>query len=104
LTAAELQQALRHENIDCRRYFDPPLHRQRLYRSARRQPLGELPVTARVARRALCPPFYTHLEEHLIDRICDVIRSIHSAAEPVRAALADDRLAAGRGSLPGGGR
>lgn len=80
LTAADLQAALLAENIHCRRYFDPPTHRQALYMKARRVPPRLLKVTEEASSSVLCPPFYSHLPPAVVRRIAGAIAKIQEHA------------------------
>lgn len=87
LSAEELAQGLRAENVDCRRYFDPPVHRQKLYRRVRSSPAEGLPVTERVASEVLCPPFYSHMRLEDARRIAEAILNLCRHAAAVRQEL-----------------
>jgi dTDP-4-amino-4,6-dideoxygalactose transaminase len=66
-----LYDALQEENIDVRRYFWPPVHRQKLF-----CPLWDeqpLPVTDQISDRILNLPIYSSLTEHDIEKVCDAI-------------------------------
>lgn len=66
-----LQQFLREENIEARRYFWPPVHRQKLYRAAwDSQPL---PVTERISNSVLNLPIYSSLRDEEVDAVCHAI-------------------------------
>lgn len=66
-----LQDFLRKENIETRRYFWPPVHRQKLYRAAwNGQPL---PVTDRISNCVLNLPIYSSLTDEEVDFICGAI-------------------------------
>ena len=86
LDVIELERSLSAENIGCRRYFYPPLHRQRIY-AGKGGDESRLQVTDRIADRVLCLPLYTHLEETDVDRVCDVIAEIQQQASKVRQVL-----------------
>lgn len=86
LDVTELGRALAAENIGCRRYFYPPLHRQRIY-AGKVTNGARLAVTDRVADRVLCLPLFTHLREADLDRVCQVVAEIHQQAPQVRRAL-----------------
>lgn len=73
---------LNERGIYPKRYFDPPLHRMRLYRE--RELAGEgLPVTERVASQVLSLPIYSHMEPEAIERVCDAIREARPTANLV---------------------
>jgi dTDP-4-amino-4,6-dideoxygalactose transaminase len=70
--------ALQKENIEVRRYFWPPVHRQKLFRNLwDGQPL---PVTERIADRVLNLPIYSSLREEDIDKVCDAVLRVHEFA------------------------
>jgi dTDP-4-amino-4,6-dideoxygalactose transaminase len=78
-----LATALRREGVDTRRYFDPPVHRQRTYATS---PSIELAVTERVATSVLSLPLYPDLALDVIDRVLELIRAVHLRAGSVAAA------------------
>jgi dTDP-4-amino-4,6-dideoxygalactose transaminase len=66
-----LVDALEKENIQARRYFWPPVHRQKLYCDIwDKRPL---PVTDRISSSILNLPIYSTLSTEQIDRVCDAI-------------------------------
>jgi dTDP-4-amino-4,6-dideoxygalactose transaminase len=72
----QLEQALAADNIETRRYFDPPLHLQPLYRGFHK-PGGEpLPVTERISTGVLCLPLHAGLDADTVDRIAERILSL----------------------------
>jgi dTDP-4-amino-4,6-dideoxygalactose transaminase len=66
-----LFQLLQKENIDARRYFWPPVHRQRMYRQ--HWDGRPLPVTEYVSDRVLSLPIYSSLRDEEIDKVCEAI-------------------------------
>jgi dTDP-4-amino-4,6-dideoxygalactose transaminase len=93
ISRQRLEQALAADNIETRRYFDPPLHLQPLYRSFH-EPAGEpLPVTERISAGVLCLPLHAGLESNTVDRIAERVLSLargprkestpQASAEPV---------------------
>lgn len=66
-----LYRALEKENIGVRRYFWPPVHRQKLYRDA--WDGRSLPVTDHISDRVLCLPIYSSLRYADVDKVCDAI-------------------------------
>jgi dTDP-4-amino-4,6-dideoxygalactose transaminase len=71
------------EGIDTRRYFWPPVHRQRAYRVL---PPAELPATDWLAARVISLPLWRDLTDGDIEAIGTVMAGIHDhAAEIVRA-------------------
>jgi dTDP-4-amino-4,6-dideoxygalactose transaminase len=64
-----LVDALEKENIQARRYFWPPVHRQKLYSDVwDKQPL---PVTDRISSSILNLPIYSTLSTEQVDKVCD---------------------------------
>jgi len=86
LHVSELAIALKAENIGCRRYFYPPLHRQRIYVN-RPETQGEVARTDRVVERVLCLPLFTHMTMDQVDRVAETVSDIQQSAAAVRAAL-----------------
>jgi dTDP-4-amino-4,6-dideoxygalactose transaminase len=67
-----LLELLRVENIGARKYFSPPVHRQKLYSAMwdRRA----LPVTDLVSDGVVSLPIYSSLTDESVDKVCKVIR------------------------------
>jgi dTDP-4-amino-4,6-dideoxygalactose transaminase len=70
--------ALEKENIQVRRYFYPPVHRQRLYREIWDK--RSLPVTESVSENILNLPIYSTLSDENVEKICDAILRCHEFA------------------------
>jgi dTDP-4-amino-4,6-dideoxygalactose transaminase len=85
LSAAELATALKAEGIDSRRYYAPPIHRQRAY--AHVPSPRALPVTDLLAESVLTTPLYSHMTVDEVVRVAEVIRNIHEHAVEVRSAV-----------------
>jgi dTDP-4-amino-4,6-dideoxygalactose transaminase len=85
LTADEIVEALRAENIVGRRFLDPPVHRMSYYR----QRFGEvsLPVTEFIAANAVALPLYSDMTMDEVARITAAVRQLQGAAPEVRARL-----------------
>ena len=66
-----LLDALQRENIEARRYFWPPVHRQKIYRGV--WDGTPLPVTDSVSDNVLSLPIYSSLLEEQLERVCDAI-------------------------------
>lgn len=64
--------ALDAEGIQTRRYYSPPVHRQRAYRSLERAN-GPLPVTDRAAARVLTLPLFTGMTDEHVDLVGAVL-------------------------------
>lgn len=84
LTAPEIGRALKAEGIDSRRYYHPPIHRQRAYRHL---PPVDLPVTNRLAASVLSPPLWSHMTDDDVCALAEAFRRALAAPEAVRAAL-----------------
>jgi len=85
----ELALALQAENIDTRKYHDPPVHTHKAYRdqlAARSDPLS---VTNEIARKSLSLPIWSHMGLDIVERICEAILEIHDHSPEVKRALAD---------------
>jgi dTDP-4-amino-4,6-dideoxygalactose transaminase len=65
------------EGVDTRKYFDPPVHRQRTYEHLEYR---RLPVTDAVAGSVLSIPVYPDLSDQHVERVCGIIRSAHEHA------------------------
>jgi dTDP-4-amino-4,6-dideoxygalactose transaminase len=74
--------ALAAEGVDTRRYFYPPVHRQRAYAHLGTPP--DLSVTDTVAPRVLTLPLWTHMEDHTVRQLADLVVSCHESATAVR--------------------
>jgi dTDP-4-amino-4,6-dideoxygalactose transaminase len=84
LSAAELAVVLKAEGIDTRRYYAPPIHRQKAYAAGAGQ--RELPNTERAAERVLTVPLSSHLPERAMRAVADaILRAAEHAAALKRA-------------------
>ncbi len=61
------------QGIACRPYFTP-IHLQPFYQQRFGYAPGDMPVTEAVAQSTLALPFYNHLDEGTVDRICGALR------------------------------
>jgi dTDP-4-amino-4,6-dideoxygalactose transaminase len=68
IAADALAAALAAEGVQTRRYYSPPVHRQRAYRSLA-PTNGSLPVTDQAAARALTLPLWTGMRDHEVDGV-----------------------------------
>lgn len=82
----DLAAALAAENVDTRKYYDPPVHRQTAYR---RYAPGEdaLPNTVMLASRSLALPLWSHMDAETASGICRAVERIHNFAGEVKAGL-----------------
>lgn len=90
LTRDQLAKALEAENIDTRKYYDPPVHLHRTYSHLRDHFKDRLTITEWVAPRSLSLPLYSHMDESTIGGICSAIERIHSYAPEVRKVLSGE--------------
>lgn len=86
LSAPQLQQALKADGIDSRRYYHPPIHRQQAYEGRWPTP-RPLPVTDELAGSVLSPPLWSHMTGDTVSRVGATIAGIHDDAEQVEAAV-----------------
>ncbi len=83
----EFAQALAADNIDSRKYYDPPVHRQTAYRQFA-PPEDRLPVTNWLSQASLSLPVWSHMGDEIVQQVCRACRRIHEAAGDVRSQLA----------------
>lgn len=88
LSRDQFAKALLAENIDSRKYYDPPVHRQTAYRGFAPAE-GSLPVTDYLAGASLSLPLWSQMTEETALRICRAAEKIHACAADIRAALAN---------------
>ncbi len=88
LSRNELEQQLARDNIETRRYFDPPLHQQKLYRCFHEPNVQPLPVTEKISASVLCLPLHARLAEETVCRIAERIASLQRDRAPVGASQA----------------
>ncbi|MCC7087361.1 MAG: DegT/DnrJ/EryC1/StrS family aminotransferase [Pirellulales bacterium] len=87
LSRNELAKALAAENIDSRKYYEPPVHRQTAYQQFS-PPKGSLPITEWLAASSLSLPLWSHMSFDVVDRVCGACRRIHQTAQDVKEKLA----------------
>jgi dTDP-4-amino-4,6-dideoxygalactose transaminase len=81
-----LVMAMSAENIDTRKYYDPPTHRQAAY--SRFAPAeNSLCNTDLLAARSLSLPMWSDMSDEIALRICEAVRRIHEFAPEVRKRL-----------------
>jgi dTDP-4-amino-4,6-dideoxygalactose transaminase len=91
----ELARALEAENVDTRKYYDPPVHRQTAY--VRFAPTsGLLTNTNLLAARSLSLPMWSDMSEETVLDICRAITRIHEFANDVAAAVNQSTMGAAR--------
>jgi dTDP-4-amino-4,6-dideoxygalactose transaminase len=70
-----LVESLHRENIQARKYFWPPVHRQKLYSAM--WDGRPLPVTDMISDGVASLPIYSSLRDESVDKVCEVIRRAH---------------------------
>jgi dTDP-4-amino-4,6-dideoxygalactose transaminase len=85
ITRDALAKALHADGVDTRKYFDPPVHRQRAYRHLEH---SCLPVTDHVARRVLSLPIFPNMHEEQLELVAEIISVVGTNAVEVDACLA----------------
>lgn len=96
MTRDGLAAALEAENVETRKYYDPPAHRHTAYR--RFAPPDEaLPNTMLLAARSLSLPIWSDMEPAVVSKICTAIRTAHESASELKAALGEKGSARARG-------
>ncbi|WP_354639024.1 DegT/DnrJ/EryC1/StrS family aminotransferase [Kitasatospora camelliae] len=83
LSAEALGRALKAEGVDTRRYFHPPVQRQRAY--AHLGQAEDLPLTDRLAGSVLTVPLWSHMEAPAVRRVAEAVVRIQGAADRVAA-------------------
>ncbi len=87
LSRDELAKAVAAENIDTRKYYDPPVHRQTAYRQF--APAEQsLSVTNWLASASLSLPLWSHMTDEVALQICRACKRIYETAEDVQSRLA----------------
>ena len=86
LTRNELAAVLAAENIDTRRYYDPPVHRQKAYQ-AHAPTDRSLPNTDFLASTILNLPMWSHMEESIAADVCLAIENAHAFRDRIAGRL-----------------
>ncbi len=76
-----LEAALRADNVEVRRYFDPPLHRQKLYKYRPASPAG-IAVAEQLSRQVLCLPLHSELGRGTVSAIANRVVLLAQPANP----------------------
>jgi dTDP-4-amino-4,6-dideoxygalactose transaminase len=82
----EIVPALSAENIDSRKYYEPPVHRQTAYRSYFNG--DPLPNTDWLAAHSLSLPMWTDMDPRVSLLICEAFQRIHTHARAIHDKLA----------------
>jgi dTDP-4-amino-4,6-dideoxygalactose transaminase len=83
LTRDQLAAALAAENIDTRKYYEPPAHRQYAYQDFYTG--NQLTNTEILAERSLSFPMWSQMEEAISAGICEAVQRIYENRQDVRA-------------------
>jgi dTDP-4-amino-4,6-dideoxygalactose transaminase len=86
LDVPALTHALAAEGIDSRRYFHPPIHRQKAYADLPAE--VDLPVTDDLSQRVITPPLWSSMSESDVSRLADLVVQCHEHADEIRAVTA----------------
>lgn len=87
LSRNHLAAALERDGITTRKYYDPAIHRQRIFAEYRPGYDGRLPVTERVSANVLCLPMFSHLTDDEVARVCRTVQNIYEHGDEVRRVL-----------------
>jgi len=85
LSRDQLADALAAENIDTRKYYDPPVHRQTAYRHLYSGRL--LPCTDWLAQNSLSLPIWSSMDSPTALGICEAVQRIHIHSKAIHEAL-----------------
>ncbi|MEE2708984.1 MAG: DegT/DnrJ/EryC1/StrS family aminotransferase [Gemmatimonadota bacterium] len=78
----ELAESLAAANIDSRKYYDPPVHRQQAYRQFV-SPDRPLPHTEWLSDHSLSLPVWSHMDEEIVLGICEAVHRIYRTGPAV---------------------
>jgi dTDP-4-amino-4,6-dideoxygalactose transaminase len=79
-----LYRAMESEKIATKKYFYPPLHRQKLYSRYYNSKVNKLTVTNNVSDNVLTLPLFYGLSDSDVKAICRAVSRIHDNAEAVK--------------------
>jgi len=82
LTRDQLALALAAENIDTRKYYEPPAHRQHAYQQFYNG--SKLPNTEFLSERSLSFPMWSQMEEDVAAGICEAVQRIYQNRQAIR--------------------
>jgi dTDP-4-amino-4,6-dideoxygalactose transaminase len=86
LTRDELALALAAENVDTRKYYEPPVHKQTAYRSYYNG--RPLPNTDWLSSHSLSFPMWSNMSTEITLGICEAVQRLHENAPLIRKKLA----------------
>ena len=76
MTAEQLKDALEGQGIPSRRYFYPPVHRQKAYGQFTAQCDSKLSITNHLSENILCLPIHVHLSATHVEEVCERILTL----------------------------
>jgi dTDP-4-amino-4,6-dideoxygalactose transaminase len=79
LTRDQLADALTAENVDTRKYYDPPVHRQTPYRQF--DDGRPLPNTEALSRGSLSLPIWSEMDDSIVLGVCHAVKRIVAHAD-----------------------
>jgi dTDP-4-amino-4,6-dideoxygalactose transaminase len=82
LDVRQITAALAAEGIDSRRYFHPPIHRQKAYSDTTGH--GDLSVTEDICQRVITPPLWSAMSVGVVARLAEIFAALHERAPQVR--------------------
>jgi dTDP-4-amino-4,6-dideoxygalactose transaminase len=92
LTRDELAASLDSENIRTKKYYFPPVHRQKFFTSLFGSKTSGLPVTEEISQNILSLPIFSHMTEDQVTRVCEAIAGIHENCRDMRGDHEDQLL------------
>ena len=78
-----LATALKADGIDCRFYYDPPVHEHKAYRHLELR--GDMTVTRDLCERTITIPIHSHMDDATVDKLCGAIERINAHADEIKA-------------------
>ena len=82
-----LSLALEKENIKTKKYFDPPIHKMKVYDEYFNNAETKLPVTEYISNNIISIPVYSRLSDNDVDNILSAIERIQSFSSKIRMVL-----------------
>jgi dTDP-4-amino-4,6-dideoxygalactose transaminase len=86
LSRDQLARALAAENVDVRKYYDPPVHHHTAYQAYAPDD-GRLPQTERLAAQSLSLPIWSHMDDETATGVYRAVARIAAHAPAVAGAL-----------------
>jgi len=92
LNRDELAASLDSENIKTKKYYFPPVHRQKFFTSLFGSKTSGLPVTEEISQNILSLPIFSHMTEDQVTRVCEAIAGIYENCRDMRGDHEDQLL------------